>query len=249
MTTTDTQPAFRAETSTFLSTAGMPGRFASNFDFQLVNILGAADSGGSAPGECYATAAHIVDGDLASWSTAWADTARRVQDLATDCQKSGHDVSAGEAYLRASTYWRGAGFFLERNDEHRIPFWNNNRECFRAGLRLCNIAGETIAVPYENGKSLPGYFVSSGPGTAPKPTAIIIGGGDMTAEELYFFTGAAAVRRGYNALIVELPGQRGAYYSDPELVFRPDNDVQLRYVVDWALNRADVDPERLSLTG
>ncbi|WP_331769138.1 hypothetical protein OG948_35585 (plasmid) [Embleya sp. NBC_00888] len=65
----------------------------------------------------------------------------------------------------------------------------------------------------------------------------------------YFFTGAAAVQRGYNAFIVELPGQRGAYYSDPELTFRPDLDVQIGYVVDYALSRADVDPERLSLTG
>jgi hypothetical protein len=36
---------------------------------------------------------------------------------------------------------------------------------------------------------------------------------------------------------------------DPDLTFRPDNDVQLRYVVDYALSRADVKPEHLSLTG
>ncbi len=71
----------------------------------------------------------------------------------------------------------------------------------------------------------------------------------MTAEELYFFSGVAAVRRGYNALIVELPGPRGAYYSDPDLTFRPDTDVQVGHIVDYALRRTDVDPERLSFTG
>jgi len=79
----------------------------------------------------------------------------------------------------------------------------------------------------------------------PRATAIIIGGGDTTPEEHYFATGAAAVRRGYNALLVEIPGQRGAYYSDPDLTYRPDTDVQLRYIVDYAVNRADVKPEHL----
>lgn len=46
-----------------------------------------------------------------------------------------------------------------------------------------------------------------------------------------------------------MPGQRSAYYSDPDLMFRPDTDVQLRYVVDYALRRAGVSPEHLSLTG
>jgi len=43
--------------------------------------------------------------------------------------------------------------------------------------------------------------------------------------------------------------QRSAYYSDPDLIFRPDADVQLRYAVDYALRRPDVSPEHFSLTG
>lgn len=238
-----------AETTVFMSTAGMPGRFASNFDFQLANALGTADNGGSATGECYAAVSSVVDGDLEGWHDAWAETAQRVEDLAIECRDAGHLVSASEAFMRASTYWRSAGFFLERTDEARIPVWNKNRSCFRAGLELSGVPFETVEVPYENGKSLPGYFVTPSGPVQPRATAIIIGGGDMTAEELYFFTGAAAVRRGYNAFLVELPGQRGAYYSDPELTFRPDIDVQMGYIVDYALARADVDPERLSLTG
>jgi hypothetical protein len=40
----------------------------------------------------------------------------------------------------------------------------------------------------------------------PRATAIIIGGGDSTAEEHNVFPGAAAMGRGYNALLVDIPG-------------------------------------------
>jgi hypothetical protein len=249
MTTESPTPTFQQETTVFMSTAGMPGRFQSNFDFQLALALGSADHGGSAAGECFATISRIEDGDLEGWYNAWAETARRVEGIATECLAGGHQVSASEAFLRASTYWRSAGFFLERADETRIPTWKKNLHCFRSGMELSGILCETVEVPYENRKSLPGYFIRPSDSVEPRATAIIIGGGDMTAEELYFFTGAAAVQRGYNALLVELPGQRGAYYSDSDLTFRPDTHVQMRYIVDDVLSRATVDPERLSLTG
>jgi hypothetical protein len=240
---------FRKEDAVFRSTAGMPNRFASNFDFQLAGILGAADAGGAAVGECYATISKVKDGDLLGWSEAWEETATRIEETASGCESEGHAISAAEAYLRASSYWRAAGFFLERADKNRIEFWNKSRHSFRSGARLAGIPCEAIDIPFEDGKSLPGYFLKASDTTEPIATAIIIGGGDTTAEELYFFTGAAALRRGYNALLIEIPGQRGAFYSDPDLTFRPDTDVQMRYVVDYALNRADVKPEHLSLTG
>jgi hypothetical protein len=248
-TTENANPQFREEDTVFMSTAGMPGRFASNFDFQLAEALGAAQSGGAATGECYATISKVKDGDLRGWGDAWEETATRIEETASRCESEGHAISAAEAYLRASRYWGTAGFFLDRADNNRIPFWNKHRQTFRSGVRLAGIPCEVIDIPFENGKALPGYFVKASETMEPRATAIIIGGGDTTPEEHYFTTGAAAVQRGYNALLVEIPGQRGAYYSDPDLTFRPDTDVQFRYIVDYALNRGDVKPEHLSLTG
>jgi len=144
MTTESPTPTFQQETTVFMSTAGMPGRFQSNFDFQLALALGSADHGGSATGECFATISKIEDGDLKGWHTAWAETARRVEGIATECIAGGHQVSASEAFLRASTYWRSAGFFLERSDETRIPTWKKNRHCFRNGMDLSGILCETV---------------------------------------------------------------------------------------------------------
>ncbi|HEX4215280.1 MAG TPA: alpha/beta hydrolase [Candidatus Dormibacteraeota bacterium] len=240
---------FRQEATVFMSSAGLPGRFGSNFDFQLATILGVSPYGGAAVGECYATISKVRDGDVRGWGDAWEETATRIEETASRCESEGHGISAAEAYLRASTYWRAAGFFHERTDKNRIAFWNRHRQSFRSGARLAGFLCEAIDIPFENGKTLPGYFVKASETMEPRATAIILGGGDTTPEEHYFTTGAAAVRRGYNALLIEIPGQRGAYYSDPELTFRPDIDVQFRYIVDYALSRADVKPEHLSLTG
>jgi pimeloyl-ACP methyl ester carboxylesterase len=84
----------------------------------------------------------------------------------------------------------------------------------------------------------------------PRPTVMILGGGDSTCEEMYDFGGgAAAVRRGYNALLWEGPGQVGAFAADKTLTYRPDYEVPTRYAVDYVLSRTDVDRKRLALAG
>jgi hypothetical protein len=239
----------KSEETVFTKTGGLPARFESNFDYQLVRALGAIDSSGAAAGECFATATNVVDGDMESWCHAWTSTAQRVEAIAAESFDRGHTVSAREAFLRASTYWRTGFFFLHHTDDRRVPMWSKSRECFRSAGSLFDVPVEPIAVPYENGKSLPGYFVKPSSTMEPRATAMIMGGGDTTGEELYHFAGAAALRRGYNALLIEIPGQRGAYYSDRSLTYRPDTEVPMTYVVDYALSREDVDPERLSLSG
>jgi pimeloyl-ACP methyl ester carboxylesterase len=55
----------------------------------------------------------------------------------------------------------------------------------------------------------------------PRPTLIFHGGFDSSVEELFFFGGAAAVRRGYNCLTFDGPGQ-GAPMREQKLLFRYD---------------------------
>ena len=81
-----------------------------------------------------------------------------------------------------------------------------------------------------------------------RPTLIITGGYDSTAEEAYFFSGAAAVARGYTCLVFDGPGQGAALIEDG-LVFRPDWESVIRPVVDFAISRPEVDPARIALLG
>jgi pimeloyl-ACP methyl ester carboxylesterase len=128
--------------------------------------------------------------------------------------------------------------------------YHRHRSCFRQASALFDPPIEPVSIPYENGKTLPGYFMRASASGGPRPTLMILGGGDTTCEELYDFGGgAAAVRRGYNAFLWEGPGQVGAYALDPSLTYRPDWEVPTRYAVDYVLSRDDVDPKRLALSG
>ena len=59
---------------------------------------------------------------------------------------------------------------------------------------------------------------------------------------------AALVARGYNALAFDGPGQ-GASLFLQHLYFRPDWEHVITPVVDYLLTRADVDADRIAITG
>jgi len=105
---------------------------------------------------------------------------------------------------------------------------------------------EVLEIRFQNSR-LPGYFVSGGEGK--RPLLIAMSGFDGSGEELYHMIGRAASERGWHCLIFEGPGQRGALHLNPKLLFRPDYEVPVRVVVDYAVSRQDVDQERLALIG
>ena len=92
--------------------------------------------------------------------------------------------------------------------------------------------------------------ISSAPvgGQEPRATVILTGGYDGTAEELYFFNGAAALARGYHVLAFDGPGQ-GAALLQQGLVLRPDWENVVTPVLDYLLSRPGVDAGKIALIG
>jgi pimeloyl-ACP methyl ester carboxylesterase len=191
-----------------------------------------------------------VDRDINSWAIEWGRTAERIEAIAEDCLTGGHVVSAREAFLRASLYWRTGLFYLDSKDPRQLAMYHRHRSCFQQASALFDPPIEPVSIPYENGRTLPGYFMRAAATGGARPTVMILGGADTTCEELYDFGGgAAAVRRGYNAFLWEGPGQVGAFALDPTLTYRPDWELPTRYAVDYVLSHSDVDPKRLALAG
>ena len=62
--------------------------------------------GGADFGECTTTSGRVAIGDADSWCREWNETAHRVYKIAESSEAKGHKVSAREAYLRASNYYR-----------------------------------------------------------------------------------------------------------------------------------------------
>ena len=218
------------------------------FDFQTLRLLGSATSGDAEPGEVLSTANRIREGDFESWTAEWLKTAQRVHEIAERSQERGHRVSAREAYLRASNYYRAAEFYLhgDPSDPRIIDFSRRARACFEQALELSTLAVDCVAIPYQ-GTALPGYFYRADEAEGRAPTLIVHTGYDGTQEELRAHA-MAATARGINCLTFEGPGQ-GAVIREQGLGFRPDWEAVVTPVVDYVLDLPTVDPERIALLG
>ncbi len=219
------------------------------YDFELRRALGYAVSGGADINECLYTAKRITEGDDESWFAEWRATADRIRAIGDKSLKAGHTVSAREAFLRASNYYRTAEFFLRANlkDPRLMATWRLSRDSFRKAAELMDHPVEAVRIPYE-GTSLPGYIMKPDKSMEPRQTLIVHTGFDGTGEELYFAVAFFALKRGYNVLIFEGPGQGGAL-REQGLYFRQDWEKVVTPVVDFALTRPEFSPERLALLG
>jgi hypothetical protein len=158
-------------------------------------------------------------------------------------------VSARDAFLRATTYWGATTMYAGPTDPRYRTSYERERTCFREAAKLFDPPIEVINMPYENGRTLPGYFIPGGPAGEKRPTVLVLGGGDSALEELYGVSPVGAQRRGYNALMFEVPGQKAMFFDYPDLFFRPDAEIPISHVVDYALSRPEVDQNRIALIG
>jgi hypothetical protein len=91
-----------------------------SFSFETLRGAGFSLDGGSDLGEILVTASGIGEGDEDAWHREWRATADRVAGLGESSLAAGHQVSAREAFLRVSNYYRIAGFY-RRDDPFNDP--------------------------------------------------------------------------------------------------------------------------------
>ncbi len=217
------------------------------FSFELLRAASYGMYGGSEIGEMLATARRVQEGDFESWYNEWSHTAVHIETTADTSLREGHLISAQQAFLRASNYYRTAEFFLAPEDPRRMGTYEKSRSTFWRFLELSSLRVDRVDIPYE-GTTLPGYFYRVDDSQTPRRTLISLGGFDSTGEELYFFAAAAALLRGYNVLAFDWPGQ-GEPLRVQHLPARPDYEVPVRAAVDYLMTRAEVDRDRIALMG
>jgi pimeloyl-ACP methyl ester carboxylesterase len=205
--------------------------------------------GGADIGECVSTIDRIGDGSADDWYREWTATADRLAAAARTSEERGHAVSAREAYFRATTYYHVSYFPLYGFpvDPRLTQAFEAEVSCFRRAASLSKPAIEPVEIPFE-GTSLPGYFLLADESGRPKPTMVHVNGYDSNIQEMYFAHGPAAVRRGYNCLLFDGPGQGRNLIRDG-LALRPDWETVVKSVIDFTLTRPEIDPKRIVLAG
>jgi pimeloyl-ACP methyl ester carboxylesterase len=221
------------------------------FHYELIRGLGCCGSGGAELGEYMYAVGNITNGDFTSWTAEWATLAERIFHEAEEQESEKQDVSAKKLYLRASNYYRMAAFYAHPHDTVHREAWKQSRECFiKAASCIPHPVVDVLEIDFEGGK-LPGYFIHAQSKEGKRPTIVALGGFDSTAEELYHWIGVAASEREWHCLIFEGPGQPGAVHTNPGLLLRPDYEVPVKAVIDFAEARYNehIDFNRLALIG
>jgi len=221
-----------------------------SFSFETLRTAGFAAYGGADLGEVLATASHIGEGDEAGWHQAWQATAQRVSEIGEQARASGHRASAREALLRASNYYRTAADFLLEHpatDPEMTLLSAGQRDTFAAAAALFDTPVQDVSIPYE-GTTLPAYLFLVDGSSVARPTIVYNSGYDSTREESYYAIAAAALRRGYNVLAFDGPGQ-GDALREQKLVMRPDWEAVITPVIDYALTRGEIAADKIVLFG
>ncbi|MET9126986.1 alpha/beta fold hydrolase [Streptomyces sp. NPDC004528] len=221
-----------------------------SFSFEALRAAGYAAYGGADLGEVLVTCREIPEGDEEAWSAKWGATASRVERIGRDALAAGHKISAREALLRASNYYRCADFYRRENpaaDAESARLAKASQQAFADAAALLDIPARAVRIPYED-TTLPGYLFFVDDSGASRPTVIYHGGYDSTLEENYLALVAGALRRGYNVLTFDGPGQ-GSSLRDQGLHFRPDWEAVVTPAVDFALTVSELDANKLVLIG
>jgi pimeloyl-ACP methyl ester carboxylesterase len=219
------------------------------FQMFAERALATMTGGGAEYGECAATAARITGGDADSWHREWAATAATVQQWAETSEERGHRVSAREGYLRATTYHRIAYYplFGEPVDPRLTETARRERHCFARFAALLDVPLRAVEVPYES-TSLSGYLCTADGTGAARPALVAVNGYDSNVHEMWWSHALPALRRGYNCLLVDGPGQ-GRALVEQGLRMRPDWENVLRPVLDYAVAVPEIDAGRIAVMG
>ncbi|MBS1678118.1 MAG: prolyl oligopeptidase family serine peptidase [Actinobacteria bacterium] len=221
-------------------------------NFQMLFALGGAGYGVSEVGEVLATFDRI-HGKGDTYRATFEEFLRlglRTRVRADEEHAAGRTASARSSYLRAAMYLDQALFFVLASKSptrrHEGIIYKEMEAAWARAGALFQPRFEPVTIPWEGG-TLPGWFLSPG-GKGPRPTVILNNGSDAQNIDMYVYGGAAALERGWNALILEGPGQ-GANLFLRNQVFIPQWERVITPVVDFLRSRGDVDRRRISLIG
>jgi hypothetical protein len=171
---------------------------------------------------------------------------------------AGHAATARASHLRAASYYNQALFFVlgtsRPADEEAV--YQAMQAQWAAFVALSGTRWERVGITMANGTVMPAYFVAApadvpaeGTGsTGRRPTVIVCNGSDAQFVDVYAYGLAAAVERGWNAIVFEGPGQ-GSLLFEHRIPFTPDWGSVITPIVDHLLTRPEVDPARIALTG
>lgn len=215
-----------------------------DMDFMFNWAVGVGEILGMAPSQVFVAVHGIKDGDPVGWREGFIRQARYQLEQADAFLVDRQMAAAGQFALGAAYAYR---FALQYIDPTKSDFDENvaaMEKAFLQGVACLGVPLRAVEIAFENA-SLPGYYLEHD--QQPRPILVMIGGGDSFREDLFYVAGYPGWKRGYNVLMVDLPGQgkvpgRGLHY-------RPDMGAPISAVLDWLDANAAVKSDQIALYG
>jgi len=216
-----------------------------DLSIEFARLLGAAQEGGSTVAECCLAARRIDPANDVSWYREWkriADASYERGNVARDC---GQVRTARSNWLRAISYYQSAAFPLDCDDEHHRAAIESMRRCARDYLQHRDPRGEVVMIPWPGGYPLEAYFLPAPHATGrTAPTIICMGEPGQRKEEFLYKVARHAGERGMALLAMDLHGA-GHDARFEQIVGRPDLETTIGHVMDYLVERDDVDRGRI----
>ncbi|MGW2561069.1 alpha/beta hydrolase family protein [Streptomyces sp. NPDC001514] len=219
------------------------------FNFSGLLALGGSGFGGAEVGEVLTAVNAINKAGLSSQT--YVETFRKLGDQLMEAPEDSKpdDQTTRFRALRAAQYYGQALFFVlgSENPGSEEQLYKAGRGAWDKFCDLCDPAPVKANVPY--GKTpLPVWFFRPDESTTRRPTVILTNGSDGQNVDMWTYGVAAALDRGWNALVYDGPGQGQLLFVD-QVVFTPTWEKVVTPLVDWLSGRPDVDTGKIALTG
>jgi len=215
-----------------------------DMDFMLNWAIGIGQIVGMSTSQAFYAVHGIKDGDPAGWRKGFQTQGDYQLERAGEFIRNGQKLAAGQLSLGAAYAYRAAIQYTDPTTadfDHRV---HSMQAAFRQGINLMGVPMRSIEVPFEQ-TTLPGYYLEQDDQL--RPLVMMVGGGDTFCEDLFYFAGYPGWKRGYNVIMVDLPGQgitpeRGQH-------FRVDMDKPFSAVLDWVEANAAKKPQQIGAYG
>ena len=215
-----------------------------DMDFMLNWTIGVSQIIGMSPSQVFYAVQGIKDGDPTGWREGFRSQGHYQIERANAFVDNKQKLAAGQFYLGAAYAYRAALQYTDptvSNFDERVVEMEN---AFQQGIDFVGVPVRPIEVPFEN-TTLPGYYLEHD--KSPRPVVLMVGGGDTFREDLFYFAGYPGWKRGYNVVMVDLPGQ-GKLPSRGQ-PFRVDMNKPISAILDWLETNAAVRPAKIAIYG
>jgi pimeloyl-ACP methyl ester carboxylesterase len=215
-----------------------------DMDFMLNWAIGIGQIVGLSASQVFYAIHNIKDGDPRGWCTGFSRLGKLQTGQAESFVQSRQAVAAGEAYLGAAYAYRSAIQYTNPFTPEFTERIIKMEQAFQSGITQLGVPMRPVEVPYA-GTTLPGYFLEHD--ASPHPLILMVGGGDTFREDLFYFAGYPGWKRGYNVMMVDLPGQ--GITPNRNLHFQVNMAEPISAILDWLEANAAVKPQQIAIYG